>query len=290
MQTPNGKIYLLRLLIRLSNVPIFLIVTLSCITQYKEEWNKIAVLPVTSENANRLNLLVESAWTSLPKATSYCSSLNPIPMENNGYSNYFCYLRSFASPKQISELLGIPIFISGPHEGGELVTNHSSRFGFYHPEFPIRLRSYFLPGKKNPGFQKATQKIYDDYIRKTARAFFVVHRKLESNQDYFDKETNRYIDLVSEKRLDPYYLDKYDLFLVPDFTDAEEESDGSKFVSWEGDDIYPAVLVRETVGFWIRRRIDGTEPQFYLGLTDLLKLYDFDFYETRMKEKDPSAK
>ncbi|WP_411824203.1 hypothetical protein [Leptospira sp. 'Mane'] len=288
MLLPNGKIYLLRSLIRLSSALIFF-TTLGCITQYKEEWNKIAVLPVSTENANRLNLLVESAWTSLPKSISYCSALKPIPIEENGYSNYFCYLRSFASPKQVSELLGVPIFINGPHGNGELVTNHPSSFGFYHPEFPIRLRSYFLPAKKNSGFQKATQKIYNEYIRKMARAFFVIHRKLESNREYYEKETDRYIDLVTEKRLDPYYLDKYDLFLVPDFTDAEEEADGSKFISWEGDDIYPAVLVREVVGFWIRRRIDGTETQFYLGLTDLLKLYDLDFYESRSKEKSLST-
>jgi hypothetical protein len=37
------------------------------------------------------------------------------------------------------------------------------------------------------------------------------------------------------------------------------------------------------VGFWIRRQIDGTEPDFLAGLKKLLETYDADFL------KNPAA-
>ncbi|TGN20353.1 hypothetical protein [Leptospira idonii] len=260
---------------------------MSCISSFQEEWNKITIYPISFENQSRLKLLVESAWNQLPKTKSQCTVFKETPLQTEGIKNYYCHLLGFSSPKQISELLGVPVFISGPHRGNEIVFDSSDSFGFYHPEFPIRLRKFMIPGRTNAGFRAATQKVYDEHVAKTARIFFATYRKLISNQNYFESETERYIRLISEKQLEPYYLEKYNLFLHPDFTDGEEEAESAKFQVWREDENADTVLVKQCVGFWIRRRIDGTENSFYSGLEDLIQSYDPEFYKKRTEAAKP---
>lgn len=38
--------------------------------------------------------------------------------------------------------------------------------------------------------------------------------------------------------------------------------------------------MKELVGFWLRRKADGTDTDFILGLVELLKLYDPNFIRT----------
>jgi hypothetical protein len=92
----------------------------------------------------------------------------------------------------------------------------------------------------------------------------------------------RYNDLLSEKRLDPYYLEKYVLFMHPDYTDGEDLEDSAKFKSFKGDEQYKEELVKQIVGFWIRRRLDKTDYLFYQGLVDLISIYDPEFYKSRI--------
>ncbi len=191
-------------------------------------------------------------------------------------------MNSFISIGELSKLLSIPIFIHGPHSENKLNTFDQHDFGYYHPEFPIRIRKYFIPALNDSTFRTLTQQTYDLYIKKYSRTFFVVHRKLMSNQEFYDKETERYLMLVEEKRLDPFFLERFNLFMIPDYTDNEDPEYGAKFKTFAGDEFYETKLVRICVGFWLRRRIDNTETLFFDGLLDLIKTYDLEFYQSRL--------
>ncbi len=199
--------------------------------------------------------------------------------------NFYCYLSSFISMKELSRMLGIPIYIRGPHTEEKLKLQELYDFGFYHPEFPIRIRRYLLPAVNNSTFRSLTQKNYDSYIKNLARHYFVVYRKLKSNPVFFEKEADRYYQLVKKNRLEPFYLERFLLFMHPDFTDGESIEDSAKFSTFPKDEEFEFALIKQVVGFWIRRNIDKTDTLFYLGLVDLISTYDNDFYESRIQLK-----
>ncbi|EMY70293.1 hypothetical protein LEP1GSC199_3358 [Leptospira vanthielii serovar Holland str. Waz Holland = ATCC 700522] len=197
------------------------------------------------------------------------------------YHKIYCKVQTVLSFKKLSEYLGIQIFESGPHTKYYLELNSPTEFGHYNPEFPLKLREFLIPAKTNPSLYKITLPIYESLIRSTAREFFIVYQKLDSNPRFFRKEADRYLLLVEEDRLDPFYLDRFILFLYPAFTDNEDPEESSRFVYRKGDETIDAQVVKEVVGFWIRRKADGTDTEFILGLVDLLKLYDSEFYQNR---------
>ncbi|PJZ47393.1 hypothetical protein EHQ30_06075 [Leptospira brenneri] len=229
----------------------------------------------TIERENKLKKLVDSTWVHFPKIGLHCE--NKI-----SYHRFFCKIQTILSFRKLSEYLGIEIFLSGPHSKYYLELNSQSEFGHYNPEFPLKLREYLLPAKTNPSLYKLTLPIYESFIRNTAREFFIIYQKLDSNPKFFRKEADRYLLLVEENRLDPYYLDRFILFLYPAFTDNEDPEEASRFVYKKGDETIDAQVVKELVGFWIRRKADGTDTEFVLGLVELLKLYDSEFYQNRI--------
>jgi len=181
----------------------------------------------------------------------------------------------------LSELLGTEIYRSGPHSSSSLVLNDTSSFGYYNLNFPKALREYLIPAKQSPSFRAITQSVYDEYIKETARSFFIVYQKMDSNPRFFKKEAERYKRLTDDDRMDPFYLNRFILFMYPAFTDNEDPYEASKFAFRKGDEEIDAQIVKEIVGFWLRRKVDGTEREFHLGLTDLIKIYDPEFFMIR---------
>lgn len=266
----NGKIYLQKLLIKLSKLSVIFLLACTGLNQ------KIDSLfaDKTIERETKFRDLVESTWIQYPKLGLSCD-------KEISYHKFYCKIQTIISLKKLSEYLGIPIFESGPHTKYYLELNSPNDFGHFHPEFPVKLREYLLPAKSNKALYTVTLPIYEHSIRNIAREFFIVYQKLDSNPKFFRKEADRYLMLVEEKRLDPYYLDRFILFLYPAFTDNEDPEESSRFVYRKGDENIDAQVVKELVGFWIRRKADGTDTEFVLGLIDLLKLYDPEFYQNR---------
>lgn len=266
----NGKIYLQKLLIRLSKFSILFLFFCSPLSQKFDS----LLVDRTIERESKFRDLVESTWIQFPKLGLYCE-------KEISYHKIFCKIQTVLSFRKFSEYLDISIFESGPHTKYYLELNSNSDFGHYHPEFPVKLREFLLPAKNNKSLYTLTLPIYESLIQSTARDFFIVYQKLDSNPRFFRKEADRYLLLVAENRLDPYYLDRFILFLYPAFTDNEDPEESSRFVYRKGDETIDAQIVKELVGFWIRRKVDGTDTDFILGLVDLLKLYDSEFYQSR---------
>ncbi|WP_232420726.1 hypothetical protein [Leptospira vanthielii] len=270
MPTRNGKTYLLKLLTKLSKISVFFLFACS---DYGQRSDSLFV-DKTFERESKFQELVDTTWIQFPKLGLYCE-------KEISYHKIYCKVQTVLSFKKLSEYLGIQIFESGPHTKYYLELNSPTEFGHYNPEFPLKLREFLIPAKTNPSLYKITLPIYESLIRSTAREFFIVYQKLDSNPRFFRKEADRYLLLVEEDRLDPFYLDRFILFLYPAFTDNEDPEESSRFVYRKGDETIDAQVVKEVVGFWIRRKADGTDTEFILGLVDLLKLYDSEFYQNR---------
>lgn len=282
MRHPSGKICRLKSLIKL-NKWILLVFLFGCISSLKQEWRKVSIVPIAKADSNRLQLMVESTWKDLGKAKYQGPLFKSKPLQESDIIQFFYYMRSFLSFRDLSKLLGIPVFIRGPHTDDTLVINDSFQFGHYHPEFPIRLRKFFIPAIHNVSFRSLTQSNYDLYIKRLARTFFAVYRKLNSNPEFYAKEVNRYNNLIVEKRLDPFYLERFVLFMKPEYTDGEDLEDSAKFKTFKGDEEFEEELVKQVIGFWIRRKIDQTDFLFFEGLSDLLLSYDFEFLKSRLE-------
>lgn len=267
----NGKICLQKSLIRLSRLSVICLLACSALGQKVDS----LFVDKTLEMETKFRDLVESTWIQYPKLGLSCD-------KEISYHKFYCKIQTILSFRKLSEYLGIPIFVSGPHTKYYLELNSPNDFGHYHPEFPIKLREFLLPAKTNKSLYTITLPIYELSLRNIAREFFVVYQKLDSNPKFFKKEADRYLMLVEENRLDPYYLDRFILFLYPAFTDNEDPEESSRFVYRKGDETIDAQVVKELVGFWIRRKADGTDTDFVLGLIDLLKLYDPEFYQNRI--------
>ncbi|GBF51301.1 hypothetical protein LPTSP4_28330 [Leptospira ryugenii] len=249
----------------------------ACLPELKKEWNRVQVEPVPLGDENRLKLISESIWLDFPKSKHQCSRISIGAWNDFGVQGLFCHFLQYLQPKSLRELLHVPIYVDGPHSENLLNLTNKKDFGRYHPEFPKRLLKYFLPAKENTKFRLITQLNYDTYLRRFARTFYVVHRKFHSDLNFFEKEVNRYEELLSENRLEPFYLEKFRYFMYPDFTDSEDIEESAKFFIKKGDELYDSKLVMESVGFWIRRTIDGTDQGFYQFLLEILQTYDSEF-------------
>ncbi|WP_244147643.1 hypothetical protein [Leptospira yanagawae] len=274
MRILNGRIYLQKLLIKLSKCSLILLLSCSGLQPSLQFVTKGKI----TEREQRFKSLVETTWIQFSKIGLFCE-------KEVSYHKLFCKIQTVISLHKLSEYFGIKIFISGPHSKYYLERNDQFDFGHYNPEFPKKLKEYLLPAKQNPKLLQITKPIYEEWIKQTARDFFIIYQKLDSNSNFFRKEADRYLMLVEEGRLDPFYFDRFILFLYPAFTDNEDPEEASKFKVFVGDEVMDAQIVKELVGFWIRRKADGTDLEFISGLVELLNLYDPEFLEFRTNGK-----
>lgn len=222
---------------------------------------------------------IREAWVGLSHSKTYCADFDYFP--DGGFRNFYCHLLEFSSYPEMEEFFGEPIFLQGPHRKGFLILDDPYSFGHYNPHFPIFLRKVMVPGSTDSEFRKLTQWIYERYIQNLARIAYATHQKLHSNPVYLSRERARYNRLIAERRLEPYYYEKFYSFLHPNFTDDENPHTSNSFEAVTEDGEYDGNVAKTCVAFWIRRSIDGTEAEFFQGLKLLLIAYDADFLKRR---------
>lgn len=224
---------------------------------------------------NYWNKKVRRGWLRLPKARNWCPYKDIKP--SDGIRSLYCYLKDLSNIPELEYYFGKDIFIKGPHKEGFLILDDPYQFGYYHPDFPKFIRETLVPAAKDPAFQRLTQPIYNQYLKEFARTFYATREKLKSNPLYYTTEKIRYKKLIQEKRLDPFYFEKYFNFMQPGFTDDWNPNTSSKFLEKPGDENFNGNIVKVAVLFWIRRSIDGTEEEFFKGLKLILLTYDKEF-------------
>jgi hypothetical protein len=219
---------------------------------------------------------VRAAWMNIGSSGSRCDEYDYFP--HGGMRNFYCHAMQYIAYKRFAALVGVPVFISGPHTAAALVLDSEFSFGRYNPEFVVRLSSILIPGDRDRVFRTATQGVYNSAIRPLARIFFVTYRKLMDNPGYIEQEKKTYIDAIRERKLKRYDYEKYFDFLDCDYPVDKEDNTDFAAPSFNGR--CDGNVVKTCVAFWIRRSIDGTADEFYAGLKKLLKAYDDEFLKS----------
>jgi hypothetical protein len=107
--------------------------------------------------------------------------------------------------------------------------------------------------------------VFSRYFRMMAESHQYILRK------GFDKETKAYQDLFAGKSFDGLrYLD---------------ERYGGVFKSYQKIEGVSTMTAPMAIGFWLRRKIDGTDQIFWKGLTSFLKKYDGEWYGETLTDK-----
>ena len=184
----------------------------------------------------------------------------------NGMRNIYCYASSIFSYGQLAELSKMSPFVKGPHTESALRLDSQDDFGHYNPEFVKWLIENLIPGAEDENFRWISEPVYKQFLQKTARVYFLTMQKLSSDTEYYENEVSWYLGALEAGELDPYWPYRYGSYLPDSVYDRYLDSD-----------FYYGNVVGCAVGFWIRRKIDGTADLFYQGLYKLLKTYDPEF-------------
>jgi hypothetical protein len=197
---------------------------------------------------------VREAWQYLDGAPA-CS-----PKDSGSYVPgvlaLLCKTRDRLTIGWLEQLSGERVFLSGPHVNQRLNLN-SARFGHYNPRFVDWALEQLVPGANDRDFQRLTQASYDRHLKLIARAYHHAQLLLEVNPELYDKLVRSYSSALQRGEVDPGKV----------LLDAARSAYG------QADPIDP-YLSPTAVGFWVRRKIDGTSSKFARGLVKLLKAYD----------------
>ncbi len=179
-------------------------------------------------------------------------------LPNRGLRGLYAKAQFAMNLAQLQKLSGHKIFGVGPHQNGKLHLTSANEFGHYNPAFIKWVTANGIPGGKNPKLRMELQPVYDKYLRRTARGFFVAHQNLMDQPARLKRVQARYLDLLdAEKDAGDFLQESF----RPD-TDRLEKA---------GHDWYEVNVAH---GFWVRRNIDGTADEFHVLLATLLTTHD----------------
>lgn len=209
---------------------------------------------------------VHQAWTALPQTTNHCADdYDYFP--GGGLRILWCHAQENLSLAQLQALARAPIWSSGPHRVDKLDLANTRAFGHYNPLFVERAAAALLVGKDDPAFRAATQPVYDGVLRERARIAWAIHEKMLAEPACTKRELDGYVANMRAKAPDPYYYGRWYFFMGADFCNKDARRD-------DADGGFDGNVADTLVGFWLRRRIDGTEGRFVTALSDLLRTYD----------------
>ncbi len=218
------------------------------------------------------------AWAALqpdPRDTTTRADGWPWAYSSTSDPAYQGQVRSFLSDLkhagafEAARLMGAPEpFVSGPHSWADWVL-WSEDFGRYDPAF-VRWGEEKLIPNRDDALRLLTQTLYDKGIWRQARIHALALAALARVPELRARVAATY-DTVSVER--GAYLEEA-LDTVSALVGYREEGEPRDVVF--------------AAGFWIRRDLDGTTPDFQRALGKLLSAYDPDFRVTLAGDPDTS--
>ena len=225
-------------------------------------WMLLFIFPLLAEAADKPPKEVVALWRALPKLAkdtpdaAYRTLHTWLP--DRGLRGLYAKAQFVLNLAQLQELSGQKIFGSGPHQNGKLNLKSANDFGHYNPAFIKWITANGIPGQKNRKLRKELQPVYDKYLRRIARGFFVAHQNLKAQPRRLQQVQAQYLELLDAQKDAGEFLQES---FRPD-TDHLEKA---------GHDWYEVNVAH---GFWVRRTIDGTADEFHTLLTALLTTHD----------------
>lgn len=194
---------------------------------------------------NPLESLVMEAMTNWEAKKAEVGSLSSTGLEV-GLRYKYGVLNEYFNIHRLEGLLGLRVFEKGPHE--KEMNFDSDEFGHYNPAFLGQLEYVMNNALGNSAFDAIGKPFYTKELQGTARTYYRAYM-------YLQKESN----VISK------YGEYYNGEAFRGYADVEEA---------EGYDWYESATAP---GFWVRRRIDGTDKTFFSMLEKVMKAYDTEF-------------
>ncbi len=221
--------------------------------------------------------LGRTVWNGLASTKNQCEHFDYYP--NGGLRIFACHVATHLDYRRLVEAYGGFPFVRGPHTAEALDLKNPGDFGRYNPDFVVWLGRSFLPGAEDTAFRERTQPLYDANVRPLARTMEVVYRKLDAQAECARMEQRAYASAINEAHnfgrpdATATYVERWYGFLADEYCDKATPSDvhlafGAIPTTYDGN------VVKTTVGFWLRRRMDGTSGVWHEQLLKLLRAYD----------------
>lgn len=217
---------------------------------------------------------IEATWLKLADSSNQCEELYDY-FPNSGMRAFWCHASGLFTTEELALSAAMPIWVSGPHTPTRLDLNAPADFGHYNPEFVSWMADHLIPGASDPAFRASTQATYDRAIAPLARIAWLTRLKLQQDPACAQAELERYTAVIARGAAGGpdarAHIQRWFYFLNPGFCGAEDPAT----LFYQGLDLgVDGDIVKTTVGFWLRRRMDGTEGPFADGLRRLLETYD----------------
>jgi len=167
---------------------------------------------------------------------------------------------SYSDARPMAELAGVPLY--GPR------MNDNQPFGFYNTDLIRWGHENLIPDPETEIGGVSSQRVYDAIFARFFRLMAESYLYLIDSGKY-EREKRAYWRMArrtGKNRPDgiDWLQQRYDGAL-PDYATA-----------WDGTSMTPQMAI----GFWLRRRIDGTEGELWIGLKKLLKRFDKKWYRS----------
>ncbi len=229
----------------------------------------------------------KDVWINLAQTENRCGTFDYHP--NGGMRIFYCHMLSQVSYAAFVESAPNPIFLSGPHSSAALDLDNPTTFGHYNPAFVSWLGEHLVPAVADPAFRAQTQGLYDTYVAPLARIHHQTYTKLHDpkNAACTARERTLYERFIQDGEARGYY-ERWFFYMNPSF--CERADDSNWFFGNGFDGGVSGNVAKTTVGFWLRRSIDGTDAAFHAALIGLLETYDAGWLSTARRATPPSAR
>lgn len=185
-------------------------------------------------------------------------ALNQYLQENATFEND----TSLTLNDAIRTLTGVNLYNTEAYEGSEIT------FGRLNPKLMLWARQHLLADGETPLMDQTIQIVYDNLFRRMVWMLMVSHEYI--SQD-FDSEAYDYWMAMSEEGFyGPSYLYKrYN-------PENLHETIFSKYYEEYpyNDEVYYYFTEEIAIGFWLRRRLDGSDKEVYKFLEAIMEKYD----------------
>lgn len=215
----------------------------------------------TAQSKRVVRATTLSGWRAFEEPKAACVAMRKYTGEE-GLRALYCHVRDMLSYGRMEEMAGMPVFLSGPHGNGKLRVRENT-FGYYNPEFIVWTEKNLLPQPEDTAYIASTQQIFDQFVRRQARAYHRAYVAWAHNLPHFERERQYLMEMIAGRRPWSYLGARYQASEMKSILDIDVEREQ---LNWYHLDT--------ALRFWQRRSIDGTADEFFHALETLLALYD----------------
>jgi hypothetical protein len=198
-------------------------------------------------------------WLAVDRSPNGCPGLTS-NLGSGTLLSVYCHLKTLIKADEIEHSAQLPMFLGPPSEDLGCVEVRSAKsFRHYNPEFVRWAKASLIPRARDSSTCRKLQRVFKDTFAGTARAYYRAYKLLADKPSFFRAETARYRDAIARHSEDPADLSRLYHHL------HDDEIDGNVGAS--------------ALSFWIRRGIDGTKPDWYAALVEIMSDYDLGYLQ-----------